>query len=98
MTNYEIIEAAIDRYGKEHQIIVAIEELSELQKELTKYLRGARNLRNIAEETADVRIMLSQLGFIFNNFESVTEWEGKKLYRLWERLDGKEKDNNIHSL
>ena len=98
MTNYDIIEAAIDRYGAEHQIIVAIEELSELQKELTKYLRGAGNLRNIAEETADVRIMLSQLGFIFNNFESVTEWEGKKLYRLWERLDGKEKDHNIHSL
>lgn len=78
MTNYDIITAAIDTYGTEQQIIVAIEELSELQKELTKIL--------LAEEMADVRIMLLQLGFIFNNFEAVTEWEGVKLNRLWSAI------------
>lgn len=86
MTNYDIITAAIDTYGKEHQIIVAIEELSELQKELTKILRGKGNEEHLAEEMADVRIMLSQLGFIFNNFEAVTEWEGVKLNRLWSAI------------
>lgn len=38
-----ILENAIQIYGKDLQIIVAIEELSELQKELTKYLRGFDN-------------------------------------------------------
>lgn len=86
MTNYDIITAAIDTYGTEHQIIVAIEELSELQKELTKILRGKGNKGHLAEEMADVRIMLSQLGFIFNNFEAVTKWEGVKLNRLWSAI------------
>lgn len=86
MTNYDIITAAIDKYGEDQQIIVAIEELSELQKELTKHLRGEGNPKHIAEEMADVRIILSELGFIFNNFEKVTEWEGVKLNRLWQRV------------
>ncbi len=86
MTNYDIITAAIDKYGVEPQLIVAIEELSELQKEITKYLRGKGSLDHIAEEMADVRIMLSQMGFIFDNFEKVTEWEGVKLNRLWKQI------------
>lgn len=86
--SYDIITAAIDAYGEENQIIVAIEELSELQKELTKYLRGRADLDHIAEEMADVRIMFTQLEFIFNNFEKVTEWEGMKLRRLQGRIDG----------
>ena len=86
--SYDIITAVIDAYGEENQIIVAIEELSELQKELTKYLRGRADLDHIAEEMADVRIMFTQLEFIFNNFEKVTEWEGMKLRRLQERIDG----------
>lgn len=86
MTNYDIITAAIDKYGEDQQIIVAIEELSELQKELTKHLRGEGNQKHIAEEMADVRIILSELGFIFNNFEKVMEWEGVKLNRLWKQI------------
>lgn len=63
MTSEEVIDLykkLIHRYG-EKQIVVAIEELSELQKELCKSLRGKTNRENIIEEIADVLIMLDQV-------------------------------------
>lgn len=86
MTNDDVCRGAIDKYGKEHQIIVAIEELSELQKELTKTLRGIENRDHISEEMADVRIMFRQLILLYDNQEEIWEWERKKLNRLWERM------------
>lgn len=50
----------IDKYG-EKQVIVAIEELSELQKELCKNLRGRKNKVALIEEIADVLIMVEQM-------------------------------------
>lgn len=67
MDKYTLYTKLIQKYGKEMQIIVAIEELSELQKELTKYLRGLQtDYINIAEEITDVEIMCEQLKFIFS--------------------------------
>ena len=64
-SKYELYSKLILKYGKEMQIIVAIEELSELQKALTKSLRGKGKLCDIAEEITDVEIMCEQLKFIF---------------------------------
>lgn len=60
-TQVETIEQAINVYGEVNQKIVAIEELSELQKEICKDLRGQGNSYNLAEEIADVIICLEQL-------------------------------------
>lgn len=65
INNIDLYKKLILKYGKEAQIIVAIEELSELQKELTKWLRGKGSIEHIAEEIADVNIMIQQLEFIF---------------------------------
>lgn len=54
----------IEKYD-EKQVIVAIEELSELQKELCKALRGKVDLDHITEEFADVWIMLQQMKLYF---------------------------------
>ena len=87
-----ILEAAIDTWGSEMQIIVAIEEMSELTKALTKYIR-ANNIAaddivwistNIREEMADVGIMLNQLSLIFGD---TTEEEIRKLNRLRRRIE-----------
>lgn len=51
---------------QDKQIVVAIEELSELQKELCKYLRGKATIENIYEEVADVEIIVEQLKLFFN--------------------------------
>lgn len=74
-----ILEGAIQKFGIRHQVIVAIEELSELQKELTKWLRGRGKHENMMEEMADVSIMLNQLELIFG---APTGEEIAKLERL----------------
>lgn len=45
---------AMIAYGDRAQMIVALEELSELQKEICKILRGGENISHLAEEIADV--------------------------------------------
>lgn len=86
-TRKQVYEQAIDTFGTEVQLIVAIEELSELQKELSKYLRGFPNPRNLAEEIADCQIMLEQLQLIFHNHDAVSGWTDSKLKRLMRRID-----------
>ena len=75
----------IEKFEAKDQIIVAIEELSELQKELCKYLRDKTNIRNISEEIADVEIMLEQLKLIFENETPVSIEKEYKLARTYER-------------
>lgn len=80
----EILTDTIYAYGEEHQVAKAIEEMSELQKELCKYLEtGAESLvESISEEMADVWIMLAQLICIFDNAKRVDKWQHDKLHRL----------------
>ena len=61
-----IFEQAIEAYGKDMQLNVAVEELSELIKEICKSIRGSDNRDNIIEEMADCYIMLEQLEIIFD--------------------------------
>lgn len=61
----EVLQRALDTYGSALQIVVMMEEMSELQKELCKYLRGKYSPANIAEEIADVEIMLEQMKMLF---------------------------------
>lgn len=77
---------AIAKYGTQHQMIVAIEELSELQKEICKDLRGNKNLKNLIEEIADVTIMLEQLRLIIGENDEVCEVMDSKIERLRERV------------
>lgn len=81
-----ICQKAIQKYGKSAQMVVAIEECSELQKALTKTLREQPNLLNIAEEIADVEIMIEQLKLIFKNERQVEEFKKHKLMRLEKNL------------
>ena len=77
-----ILTAAIGYYGRTSQHFKAIEELSELIRALVRM----NDPDNIAEEMADVRIMLDQLEIMFGNSAEVREWELKKLKRLDERV------------
>jgi hypothetical protein len=85
METTEIYKRMIEKFGKEAQTIVAIEELSELQKALCKHLRGLTNLDNIIEEIADVKIMLEQLELIYDCDLLVIQQMAKKLQRTEER-------------
>lgn len=71
---------AVHEFGKKSQVMVAIEEMAELTKELCNDLRN-RDC-NIAEEMADVYIMLLQLQIIYDNGPEIQEWLNKKVGRL----------------
>ena len=86
MKEKEVLEAALSAYGSEIQRVVAIEELSELQKELCKSLRSGADRPHIAEEIADVQIMLEQMMMLYECHEDVAIWRSKKVKRLYERL------------
>ena len=70
------------------QQTVAIEEMTELTKELCKYKRGMRCVGNITDVIADVEIMLGQLKIMFDNEAEVLERREFKIKRLAERLRG----------
>lgn len=81
------LEKAIETYGKDMQLNVAIEELSELIKEICKSKRGSDNRDNIIEEMADCYIMLDQLTIIFGiKASEIIAMTDKKLARLENRL------------
>ena len=81
-----VLEKAIETFGPEHQQLVAIEEMSELQKELCKRYRGFENHEHIAEEIADVEIVLEQLMMMFQCKDEVRKTRAEKVERLWGRI------------
>lgn len=83
----EVLQEALDTYGSAMQIVVMMEEMSELQKELCKYLRGRGSFEHIAEEIADVEIMLEQMKMLFCCTDEVRNERRRKVERLKERLD-----------
>lgn len=82
--------AALSRYGAQAQITMAFEEMAELQDVLCKFLRGrvdGDTLANIAEEIADVGIMLDQMAIEFEVEDAVAEQRSHKVRRLRSRLE-----------
>lgn len=78
-----VIYKAINKYGKENQKLIAMEELAELQQALSKDRRGLKH--NVEEEIADVKIMLWQLELMYDN-SKIEEWINKKINRLDRRV------------
>ncbi|MBR4291644.1 MAG: hypothetical protein IKT52_13550 [Oscillospiraceae bacterium] len=78
----KVYSKALSVWGDRAQMIVAIEELSECQKEICKILRGGENFPHLAEEIADATIMLEQLRLIFNINDQVCECMDAKVRRL----------------
>ncbi|MCI9094029.1 MAG: hypothetical protein HFF36_09670 [Coprobacillus sp.] len=74
----ETLHQAINIYGKNAQLDMCIEEMSELTKEICKSKRGKDNKEEIIEEMADVYIMLEQLKIIF----SVEQYEIDDIARV----------------
>ena len=84
-----ILKQALDTYGAEAQTLMMFEETAELQKELCKHARGADNRENIAEEIADVLIMLDQMIMLHDCREAVEDYKVIKINRLKAKLEDK---------
>lgn len=93
----KIIQDIIKHYKKEEQVLQAVEEMSELTKELIKNInRNKENEAEIILEIADVQIMLMQLIEIYkidgNKLLGAIEY---KLLRQKERIENESKRNWI---
>lgn len=94
MESKEIMQLAIDSYGRVNQVIKTVEELSELSQALCKILTSkftddnSEIFENIFEEMADVEIMLEQCKIMFQCDKEVSAWKNKKIERLERRLEG----------
>ena len=83
----EILKKAIKTFGKNAQLLMVLEEMSELQKEILKHVnRGKDNIDEIIDETADVEIMLEQLKYIFDIHQAVKDRIPVKLDKVNARL------------
>lgn len=97
MNNYSAhIKKIISTYDQSSRADLAIEEMAELQKALLKYRRAARpelqvlRMKDIAEEIADVQIMLDQLIEVYNCRDDVERMIGYKIERQLKRIERKE--------
>lgn len=89
MNQNELFKKAIDTNGETMQMIVAIEEMAELTKELSKHVRGENNKEAIIEELADVHIMLEQIMIMLDiNLAELAEMINKKAFKLENHLKG----------
>ncbi len=86
MKEREIYRAALEKWGADAQTLMVFEEMAELQKELCKNARGKDNRGNIAEEIADVLIMLEQMTVLHDCRGMVRMYKAAKIKRLQERL------------
>ena len=83
---YKIYQDAIEFFGETSQKVMAIEEMSELTKELCKELRDRGNVEDIADELADVEITLAQIKIIYKIKDLVEEHKDFKLNRFSKRM------------
>ena len=97
MNNYSThIKKIISTYDQSSRADLAIEEMAELQKALLKYRRADRpelqalRMKDIAEEIADVQIMLDQLIEVYDCRDDVERMIGYKIERQLKRIERKE--------
>ena len=88
----ETCRSIANHYGKEHQVLIAIEEMSELTKELCKYFRRYDRKKEIIEEVADAQIMLEQLIELFDINNEVDRMVDYKLNRQIRRMEQERSD------
>ena len=82
----DICAKALLTYGPESQTRMLFEEMAELQKELCKEARGIGDVDAIAEEIADVYIMLQQMVMLHKCEVAVVRWMDYKIDRLGKKM------------
>lgn len=77
---HKTLEKAVRVWGKTPQLLMVLEEMSELQKEILKNLnRGKNNLAELIEETVDVEVTLAQLKIIYGIEDKVAAGFSEKI-------------------
>lgn len=84
---HSIWHESVERFGKETQSVVCMEECAELVQAISKRLRGKPDPDdNLTEEMADVTICLGLLQDMYGiTDERIGEWVERKTLRQQER-------------
>ncbi len=86
------LEEAVKTWGTNAQLVMVLEEVAELSKEVAKTIRKKTLSENLADEIADTEIMLAQLRVVAaelgdpNLSNKVDERKAFKMERLRTRL------------
>lgn len=91
----DVFKDAIEEFGEAAQVTMVFEEMAELQKELCKWMRNGESVvatHHIAEEIADVEIMLDQMKLIFDCAGLSQGYRREKVARLAGRIEKIKKD------
>ena len=72
-----ITDLAWSHFGKEHQLLKAAEELSELSAALCRYVNGAGNDDEVLTECADVHVCLEYVQKIVDERDLLAEIDAK---------------------
>lgn len=87
--NEDLCKDVIEFYGMDQATVVAMEECSEVIKELSKFVRGLGNKRNLSEEIADVLITLKEVCMIYDlKDEDIQNTIIYKQFRQARRMQG----------
>lgn len=82
-----ILRSALSRFGEEAQRTMLVEEVGELLTAIAQNKRGRVPESAVAEEIADVQIMLWQMEMIYCNGVRLDEIIDRKVKRLSERIE-----------
>ncbi len=83
-----VLKRALETWGEQAQMMMVVEEMSELMKEILKNVnRKKDNLAEIIEETADVEIMLEQLKENYRIADKVEAYKAEKVKLIERRLN-----------
>ena len=86
MTVEKFVKYIMDKNGKNYQFTIAMEEMSELIKELSKNIRGEKNRAEIVEEASDVFMCLKEIFYFFDidelEVQKVLHQKIEKYYNL----------------
>lgn len=90
ITNKDVLEKSIKKYGVEKQLLVCMEEPAELIQAISKverYPEDSTRMQDLIEEMADVTICLEYLKLIYNiRQEELDEWINRKVKRISKKI------------
>ena len=87
METNEIYRAALVVFGDSRQIEKTFEEIGEFMEALIKCKYGRDKMPHLAEEMADVHIMLDQMAVLFGCVDEVERMKRYKIRRLEQRIE-----------
>lgn len=89
--NKEIVSKSLDTYGNGIQLVVCMEELSELTQAISKEKRGKGSRDNLIEEMADVMICMEILKQVYGISDNeIQNYVCQKQNRCIERMKSDE--------